>query len=126
MATTETGIDRDELEQIIDDHDHHHAHPSDRSYVNIAIILGVLTAIEIALFVFEDTLGSAVVKVGLLSLMAVKFWFVAAFFMHLKFDDNLLARLFVFGLALAVVVYVAMLASFEFWNSGIEDTGLPG
>ncbi len=124
MATTEPGIDRDELEEILDDQ--HHDHPSDRSYVNIALILGLLTAIEIAMFVFEDDLGSAVVKVGLLSLMAVKFWFVAAFFMHLRFDDSLLARLFVFGLALAVVVYVAMLSAFEFFGAGIEDPGLPG
>ena len=87
MATTEPELDRDELEEIFEDH--HHDHPSDRSYVNIALILCFLTAVEIALFVFEDDLGTAVVKVGVLSLMAVKFWFVAAFFMHLRFDDSM-------------------------------------
>jgi len=123
MTATEPSVDRDELlEHEVDPHEH----PSDRRYVKIAITLGVLTAIEVALFVLEDSLGSAIVKVGLLSLMAVKFSLVAAFFMHLKFDDSILARLFIFGLALAVVVYVAMLSAFEFWNSGIEDTGLPG
>lgn len=122
MTATEPTVDRDDLVE----HDDSHEHPSDRRYVNIAITLAVLTAIEVALFVFEDELGSAIVKVGLLSLMAVKFWLVGAFFMHLKFDDSILARLFIFGLALAVVVYVAMLSAFEFWNSGIEDPGLPG
>jgi caa(3)-type oxidase subunit IV len=124
MTSTESGIDRDDLVGH-DEHDEH-AHPTDRRYVNIAITLAVLTAIEVGLFVLEDSLGSAIVKVGLLSLMAVKFWMVGAFFMHLKFDDSLLARLFIFGLALAVVVYVAMLSAFEFWSSGIEDPGLPG
>ena len=120
MATTEPGLDQDEIT-----HDAHE-HPSDGRYVQIAIILAVLTAIEVGMFVLEDELGSAIVKVGLLSLMAVKFWLVGAFFMHLKFDDNILARLFIFGLALAVVVYIAMLSAFEFFNSGIEDPGLPG
>ena len=122
MASTEPLIDPDEL--VHDEHEHEH--PTDRRYVGIAITLAVLTAIEIALFVLEDSLGAGLVKFGLLSLMAVKFWLVAAFFMHLKFDDNVLARLFVFGLALAVAVYIAMLTAFEFWNSGIEDPGLPG
>ena len=123
MTATEPTVDRDD---VLEEHDAAHDHPTDRRYVNIAITLAVLTAIEVALFVVEEDLGSGIVKVGLLSLMAVKFWMVGAFFMHLKFDDSLLARLFIFGLALAVVVYVAMLAAFEFWNSGIEDTGLPG
>ena len=106
--------------------DHAHEHPTDRKYVTIAIILGVLTTIEILLFVFEDDLGDAIVKIGLLGLMAVKFWIVGAYFMHLKFDDSILTKLFMFGLLLAIAVYVIMLSAFEFFNSGIEDPGLPG
>jgi len=118
MANADTTIESSDVDA--------HEHPSDRKYVGIAITLGVLTAIEILLFVFEDDLGSGVVKTGLLGLMAVKFWIVGAFFMHLKFDNSILTQLFVAGLVLAIVVYVVMLAAFEFWNSGIEDPGLPG
>ena len=110
------------------EHDEHaHDHPTDRKYVNIALILGFLTAIEILMFVFEDDLGRTTVKLGLIALMAVKFWIVAAYFMHLKFDTKVLAGLFVFGLALAVLVYFIMLSAFEFsfWNDGYDDPGLP-
>ena len=123
MATTEPAIQSDDAHDPAHDA---HEHPTDRKYVNIALTLAVLTAIEVALFVLEDSLGDAIVKVGLLSLMAVKFWLVGAFFMHLKFDDSILARLFIFGLALAVIVYIAMLSAFEFFGAGIKDPGLPG
>ena len=117
-----------ETHGIEEAHDEHHDHPSDRSYVMIALLLGFLTAIEIVMFVIEDSLGATVVKVGLLALMAVKFWIVGSYFMHLKFDPGVLTQLFTFGLVLAVVVYFIMLSTFEFsfWNDGIQDPGLPG
>ncbi len=110
-----------------DNHVDTHEHPSDRKYVTIALILGALTAIEVLLFVLEEDLPGAVVKVGLLGLMAVKFWIVGAYFMHLKFDSHVLAGLFLFGLILAMMVYFVMLSSFEFsfWNDGLDDPGLP-
>ena len=116
-----------------DDHgDEHHDHPSDRSYVGIAIFLAVLTAVEVLLFVIEDQIAEALgvgsVKIALVVLMIVKFWIVGAYFMHLKFDNNVLTKLFVSGLLLAVAVYFIMLSAFEFnfWNDGFCDTGLPG
>ena len=129
MAVTET----EELEHgSHDGHDDHDDHPSDRSYVMIALGLAVLTAIEVALFIFEDqiadSLGVGSIKIALIALMVVKFWIVGSYFMHLKFDNPILTQLFVFGLVLAVVVYFIMLSAFEFnfWNDGIEDQGLPG
>lgn len=127
MAVTETSeVEHDEHE------DHDHDHPSDRSYVMIAIVLAVLTAIEVGLFVIEDwigeNLGLGSVKLALVALMIVKFWIVGAYFMHLKFDNPILTKLFVAGLVLAVAVYFIMLSAFEFsfWNDGFEDQGLPG
>ena len=126
MAVTEPS----EVEQDI--HEAHDDHPSDRSYVLIAIFLAVLTAVEVLLFVVEDqiaeSLGVGSVKIALVVLMVVKFWIVGSYFMHLKFDNPILTQLFVAGLVLAVVVYFIMLSAFEFnfWNDGFEDTGLPG
>jgi caa(3)-type oxidase subunit IV len=119
MTTTDT--------HDVDAHDDHHEHPSDRSYVGIAIILAILTAIEVLMFVIEDSLGATVVKVGLLALMVVKFWIVGSYFMHLKFDNNVLTWLFISGIVLAVAVYFIMMSAFEFsfWNDGFEDPGLP-
>ena len=106
--------------------DHEHDHPSDRSYVMIAILLAVLTAVEIGLFVFEDDLSRTINKAALIGLMVVKFYIVGAYFMHLKFDNAILSQLFVFGLVLAVIVYFIMMSAFEFsfWTDGFCDTGL--
>lgn len=125
MSVTETT----EIEH--DDHDDHE-HPSDRSYVGIAILLAVLTAVEVLLFVIEDQIADALgvgsVKIALILLMVVKFWIVGAYFMHLKFDNPILTKLFISGLVLAIAVYFIMLSAFEFnfWNDGFCDTGLPG
>lgn len=47
-------------------------------------------------------------------LMAVKFWTVAYFFMHLKFDKRMLTTIFYTGLGLAVIIYLAILVMFQF------------
>ena len=127
MSASDITADTDTVSNLEPEAPDAHDHPSDRSYVNIALILGALTAIEILFFVFEDELGATPVKLGLLALMAVKFWMVGSFFMHLKFDAKILTGLFVFGLVLAVAVYFVMLSAFEFsfWNDGLDDPGLP-
>ena len=91
-----------------------HGHPSDRSYVAIAVILAVITAAEVATFYFEEQLGGLLVP-SLMVMMVVKFAMVVAWFMHLRFDSNLFTRVFVSGLILAVGVYVAALMTFKFF-----------
>jgi cytochrome c oxidase subunit IV len=98
-------------------------YPRDREYVLVAIALACLTGIEIATYAapgfpawsWGDKAGLITV---LLILMAIKFWTVAYFFMHLKFDKPILTRLFYSGLVLAVVVYVAVLTMFTLWWPG--------
>lgn len=92
---------------------HEHAHPSDGRYIQIALILGALTAAEVATY-FVD-IGGALVPV-LIVLMVVKFAMVAGFFMHLRFDSALFRRVFVSGIVLASSVYIAALATFEFFT----------
>ena len=90
-------------------------HPSDWAYVKIAAILAAITAVEV--FTYFDTVfswGSFLIP-SLIFMMVVKFWLVATWFMHLKFDNPIFAKMFVGGLSLAVGVYVAALAAFEFW-----------
>lgn len=121
MTATDSHIDAHE-------HDDDHAHPTDQKYVMIALLLGALTAVEILMFVLEDSLPRGLVKLGLIFLMCVKFWIVGAYFMHLKFDNKVLTGLFLFGLLLAIAVYFIMLSAFEFsfWNEGYVDVGIPG
>lgn len=97
------------------EHGDDHAHPSDWAYVKIAAVLAVVTALEVSTY-FESVVdwGRALVP-ALLVMMAFKFYLVATWFMHLKFDSKLFARMFQGGLILAVAVYVATLAAFEFF-----------
>ena len=112
MTTIETTVPTEAtVDAPADDDDAHH-HPGDLLYIQIAIILAVITAVEVLTY-FVD-FGSFQTP-ALLIMMAVKFVMVAMFFMHLKFDNKLFSWVFIAGLVLAVGVYVAMLAAFEFF-----------
>lgn len=96
-------------------HDEHEAHGfTDNKYVVIAVILAVITAAEVAASYIE--LGWAFIPL-LLSMMVIKFFIVVSFFMHLRFDNKIFARLFYIGLFLAVFVYMAALLTFRFFES---------
>ena len=95
--------------------DEGHAHPSDWAYVKIATVLAAITALEVFTY-FRTVLDwGAFLVPSLIFMMIVKFYLVATWFMHLRFDSKLFGRLFSAGLTLAVVVYAATLAAFEFW-----------
>lgn len=95
-----------------DDEDHD-MHPSDWKYVQIAVILALLTAAEVATYYVD--IGALEIPV-LIVLMVVKFVLVIMWFMHLKFDSPLFTKTFVAGLGMAVLVYCAFLSMFEFWS----------
>ncbi len=80
----------------------HKPHPSPREYVNIALVLAVLTAAEVSTY-FVD-FGVLAIPL-LIILMSVKFVYVAGYFMHLKFDSKLFSRLMYGGLMLALGLY---------------------
>jgi cytochrome c oxidase subunit 4 len=84
-------------------------HPTEGQYVLIAGILAVLTGIEVALSYLKVGGSQGLTNGALLVLAAIKFAMVAAFFMHLRFDKPIVRRLFVTGLILAILVYLAYL-----------------
>ena len=88
-----------------------HAHPTPSKYVGIALILAVVTAIEVALYYIDLT--DKLLVALLLGLAFIKFGMVAAYFMHLKFDGRLLRRLFVTGILLALGVYTVALVTMD-------------
>ncbi len=82
--------------------DEHH-HPTPRQYVNIAVVLAVLTALEVSTYFFDF----GVIAIPLLIvLMIVKFLYVAGWFMHLKFDSPAFKTLMYTGLGFALVLYI--------------------
>ena len=84
-----------------------HSHPSPAKYVGIAVLLAVITGIEVALYYINMPDGLLVAF--LMVLAFIKFTMVAAFFMHLKFDSPMLRRVFITGIILASVVYTVAL-----------------
>jgi caa(3)-type oxidase subunit IV len=100
------------------DHEaHQHSHPSDRSYILVGLILAVITAAEVSTYFFEDLSTTALV-ISLVPMMIAKFAIVCGWFMHLRYDNPLFKRVFVFGLLLAVTVYLIVLTAMDFWSSG--------
>jgi cytochrome c oxidase subunit IV len=99
------------------DHEaHQHQHPSDRQYIVVALILAVITVAEVSTYFFEDLSTTALV-ILLFPMMIAKFAIVCGWFMHLRYDNPLFRRVFVFGLSLAVVVYLIVLTVLHFWSS---------
>jgi cytochrome c oxidase subunit IV len=88
---------------------------TDLQYVRVAVILAVITAMEIYIS-YADWVGGGFIPL-LLFLMAIKFISVVLYFMHLRFDSKIFGWLFYSGLFLAVFVYLAALLTFHFFNN---------
>ena len=87
----------------------HVEHPTERQYWKIFFLLFAVTAIEVGLYYFELPGPVHVNNAALGALAILKFVVVVGYFMHLKFDNKILRRLFVTGMVLAVLVYMAYL-----------------
>jgi len=112
-----------------DEHAGAHEHPTEGKYWIIAAILGGVTATEVALSYLD---WGAIIGPLLLLGMVVKFFLVASFFMHLKFDSKVTRRLFISGLALALVCYVGVFMTFrqlgprsDRQDINLVETGVP-
>jgi cytochrome c oxidase subunit 4 len=87
-------------------------HPGVGEYIQIGVILAVLTAIEVSLFFLD--IPVVISTPVLLALTALKFLLVVFWFMHLRFDTPLFRRLFFAGLVLAFAVFAIVGATFYF------------
>lgn len=83
-----------------------HEHPGERTYIKVAVILAIITVIEVAIYYFN--LPRSVLVTALLFFSAVKFVTVVGYFMHLKFDDRRLLWIFLGGLLLGAVILLAL------------------
>jgi len=113
---------------------HDQPHGTAKKYIQIATVLFLLTAMEVLLYEasfghlkesmpgLASNLAPYFVEL-LLILSAFKFWLVAMFYMHLKFDLKILSWLFGFSLVIAGVVIMALFVLFTYnrglwWFSG--------
>ena len=86
-----------------------HAHPTPRDYWVIAVVLAVITAVEVAIAYLD---ADAIVVPALIVLAAAKFFLVVAWYMHLRFESKTYRRLFYIGLVSAPILFGAVLLTF--------------
>jgi len=90
---------------------HGHHEPSKfHIYVQIAMLLGIITGIEVVLIYLP--FAKWIIITGLVVLSAVKFLYVIFYFMHLKWDKAFCTILFFIGLVLAGGTMWALLRLF--------------
>ncbi|MCD6029088.1 MAG: hypothetical protein K0S78_1262 [Thermomicrobiales bacterium] len=98
---------------------HEEEHASPRTYVQIAIILSIITVVEVAIWYIPAVRGVLVPALIVLSL--AKFVMVIGFFMHLKYDHRLYRAMFAAGLIVSLAVYLALLAMAWTANNWLPD-----
>jgi cytochrome c oxidase subunit IV len=94
-------------------HPTEHAHPGAKEYLGIAVILTVITAIEVAVFYIPGL--KPILVPALLSMSALKFAMVAMWYMHLKFDSKVFSYLFVVPMIVMALIVLALLKLFGHW-----------
>ena len=87
-----------------------HEHPSERKYIQIAIILAIITAVEVAIWYVDWMHDSGVLVPALFILSIAKFLTVIGYYMHLKFDSPLFRWMFIAALLGSLAVIGALIA----------------
>ena len=91
--------------------DHAHEHPDWKQYKWVALILTLITVVEV--WVYYTSFASHRLFVPTLLVMsAIKFAIVVMYYMHLKYDNKIFIALFVGPLIIAVGTVTALLFLF--------------
>ena len=89
-----------------------HEHPTWKQYKWVALILTVITIIEVWVYYIPSFVQSRLFVPALLSMSAIKFAIVVAYYMHLKYDHKLFRALFLGPLIIAGVTMIVLLFLF--------------
>jgi cytochrome c oxidase subunit 4 len=89
-----------------------HAHPTWKQYKWVALILTLITVVEVWISYIPSYVASKLFVPSLLIMSAVKFAIVVLFYMHLKYDARLFRALFTGPLIIAVVTIISLLFLF--------------
>jgi cytochrome c oxidase subunit 4 len=90
-----------------------HEHPGWSTYWKIAVILFVITGIEVSAFYIPAWETSWIYVPSMLFLSTIKFVLVVMFYMHLKYDHKLFRALFSGPLIVAALTLVGLLFLFS-------------
>ena len=91
-------------EQAVVPAEDHGGHPDVRQYVLIAVVLVIVTALEIFTS-YLNTAHTNWIIIALGAMAIVKFVLVTGWYMHMKSDHPLFRRFFILGIVLASIVY---------------------
>src|SRR5204863_2829829 len=89
-----------------------HEHPTWGTYKWVALILTVITIVEVWVYYIPAFVASRLFVPALLIMSAVKFVIVVMFYMHLKYDHKLFRALFTGPLIIAVTTIIALMFLF--------------
>ncbi len=93
-------------------------HPSPFQYVVIAMILVVITAVEVGVSYLDGEIPDGLIIFLLLGMGLVKFVLVASYYMHLKTDKPVFRRFFIMAGVGAIIVYTIALTTLHVWSGG--------
>jgi caa(3)-type oxidase subunit IV len=86
-------------------------HPEPFQYVMIAVVLCVITALEVGMYYIEGDIPDGLYVGVLLAMALAKFITVASWYMHLRTDQPIFRRFFIVGGVAAVLLYAIVLAT---------------
>ena len=89
-----------------------HEHPTWHQYKWVALILTVITVVEVWVYYIPSFVASRLFIPALLTMSAVKFAIVVMYYMHLKYDHKLFRVLFTGPLMIAIVTLIVLLFLF--------------
>jgi cytochrome c oxidase subunit 4 len=100
-----------------DDHHAHvsgevHAHPTWSTYWKVALILTIITAVEVSAYYIPAWEESRIYVPSMLIMSGAKFLIVVLFYMHLKYDHRLFRALFSGPLIIAAITIVTLMFLF--------------
>ena len=90
-----------------------HEHPTWKQYKWVALILTLITIVEVWVYYIPSFVASKLFVPSLLIMSAVKFAIVVMFYMHLKYDHKLFRALFTGPLIIAIVTILVLLLLFQ-------------
>jgi cytochrome c oxidase subunit 4 len=96
-----------------------HAHPTWKQYKWVALILTLITVLEVWAYYVPSFVSSRAFVPALLIMSAVKFAIVVMFYMHLKYDHRLFRALFTGPLIIAVATIISLLFLFAKLTVGV-------
>ena len=87
-------------------------HPTWSTYWKVAVILTLITAVEVWIYYIPSFVASRLFVPSLLIMSAFKFAVVVMFYMHLRYDHKLFRALFTGPLIIAVSTLIGLLFLF--------------